>query len=119
MYRNYKGPYVGLLGVGSASYGLLLGLSGFRYTVSQGLLELAPQLPETKGRLFFSVDSGWGSIHYEKRGGTVDLRIEVDEGELSVHRIRFGGPLVKGILRAELEGGKTAGSGKSLKVRLG
>lgn len=101
-----------------ASYGLLLGLSGFRYTASQSLLELAPQLKTNKGRLLFSVDSGWGTIYYEKRGGKIALRIEVEEGELPVREVRFGGILTKGVLTALTKGRKRACPGRSLKVEL-
>ena len=79
-----------------ASYGLLLGLSGFRYTASQSLLELAPQLKENKGQLLFSVDSGWGTIYYQKSGGKIVVRIEVEEGPLDVHEVRFGGASLRG-----------------------
>lgn len=101
-----------------ASYGLLLGLSGFRYSASRSLLELAPQLKGAKGRLFFSVDSGWGSIYYAKRGAAVTVRIEVEEGALAVDEVRFGGPLVNGTLRAVPAGTLRAVPGRSAKLTL-
>ena len=102
-----------------ASYGVLLALSGFRYSASAKRLEIAPKLKETKGRFLFSVDSGWGSIHYEKKGQRVRVRIEVEEGELEVLEIRIMGPLVGQARREKLTEMKTARPGQALEVNLG
>lgn len=102
-----------------ASYGLLLGLTGFRYTAARGLLELAPQLKGNKGRCLLAIDSGWGQIDYEKRGNKVTLNIRVEEGELDVRAIRFGGPLVKGTLSARPERGLIVKAGRTAKIVLG
>lgn len=77
-----------------ASYGLLLALGGFRYHAAAKCLELTPRLAHKKGRLFFAVESGWGSIAYAKQGRKLTIRIEVDEGELSVNELVFSGALV-------------------------
>jgi uncharacterized protein (DUF608 family) len=77
-----------------SSYGLLLALGGFRYHAPARRLELAPRLAHKKGRLFFAVESAWGSIHYSKQRQKLSVRIEVEEGELSVEEIAFSGPLV-------------------------
>ena len=101
-----------------ASYGVLLALSGFRYSAPVGRLELAPQLKGGKGRFFFAVDSGWGTIHYEKKGREVRVRIEVEEGCLKVGEVRFGGINTRRGRRVILEGGKVAQPGKTVVVRL-
>jgi uncharacterized protein (DUF608 family) len=77
-----------------ASYGLLLALSGFRYHAAAKRLEIAPQLKVNKGRFLFSVDSGWGTIHYEKKGGNLKLRIQMEEGCLELAEVQVSGPLV-------------------------
>ena len=57
-------------------YGLLLALGGFRYHAAAKRLELTPRLAHKKGRLFFAVESGWGSIAYAKQGRKLTVRIE-------------------------------------------
>ena len=67
-----------------ASYGVLLALTGFRYSAPARRLDLGPRLGPRKGCFFFAVDSGWGRIHYRKTGGGVQVRIQVEEGLLEV-----------------------------------
>jgi hypothetical protein len=57
-------------------------------------------------------------MYYEKRGDKIALRIEVEEGELEVREVRFGGVLAKGVLTAFTKGRKRAQPGRSLKVEL-
>lgn len=77
-----------------ASYAVLLALTGFRYSAVERHLEVAPRLSSEKGRFLFSVDSCWGSIHYEKRVEGVEIRIAPVEGELQIARISVDGTLV-------------------------
>ena len=97
-----------------SSYGLLLALGGFRYHAPARRLELAPRLAHKKGRLFFAVESGWGSIHYSKQRQTLSVRIEVEEGELSVDEIAFSGALVG--RKKRQKPGQTARPGRPLKI---
>ena len=75
-----------------SSYGLALG--GFRYHAPARRLELAPRLAHKKGRLFFAVESAWGSSHYSKQRQKLSVCIEVEVGELSADEIACSGPLV-------------------------
>jgi len=102
-----------------ASFAVLLALSGFRYSAPARRLEVAPKLKDDKGRFLFSVDSGWGSVHYEKKGTQVRVRIEVEEGKLEVQEIRVSGSLVGRARRKRLAAVKTALPGKALVVDLG
>ena len=97
-----------------ASYAVLLALTGFRYRAPDRRLEIAPKLEGDKGSFLFSVDSGWGSIHYEKKAGGVRVRIAVEEGQLEVAEVRFGGSLVDAELREVLSTPKTALPGRAL-----
>lgn len=100
-----------------ASYGLLLALGGFRYHAAASRLELAPRLPHKNGRLFFSVESGWGSIDYSRRGRKLTVRIRVEEGELSVEEVVFSGALA-GRRRRKRSGG-TACPHRPLTIEIG
>ncbi|MEW6752991.1 MAG: GH116 family glycosyl hydrolase [Candidatus Latescibacterota bacterium] len=77
-----------------SSYAVLLALSGFRYTAAHGRLDLAPQQGRPAGRFLFSVESGWGSVEYEKRPDSVVVRVRVEEGSLLLRQVVFGGLLV-------------------------
>ena len=99
-----------------ASYGLLLALGGFRYHAPQKRLELAPRLADKKGRLFFAVESGWGSIYYEQHGASLAVRIDVEEGELAVDEVIFSGVLAG--RKKRQKPGQIARPGRALRVEM-
>ncbi len=66
-----------------AAYGLLLGLSGFRYDKGAGIIGFAPRVEQDNFRCFWALDGAWGT--YAQKGRTA--RLEVLEGELTVSRI--------------------------------
>ena len=97
-----------------ASYGVLLALTGFRYSAPARRLDLGPRLGPRKGCFFFAVDSGWGRIHYRKKGGGVQVRIQVEEGLFEVGEVRFGRDLPGKMLRQKLPEVEVARPGKDL-----
>ncbi len=101
-----------------ASYGVLLALTGFRYRAPDHCLELAPQLKKSKGRFLFSVDSGWGQVHYEQKGARLTVRVTVEEGYLDVGAVQVSGPLVGKKRRTDLATVKRARPGRSLRLEL-
>ena len=101
-----------------ASYAVLLALTGFRYSAPNGRLEIAPKLEGDKGRFLFAVDSGWGSVHYEKKGGKLRVRVEVEEGRLEVREVVVSGPLVGRKRRIKLDGAQVGKPDRALVVDL-
>jgi uncharacterized protein (DUF608 family) len=101
-----------------ASYAVLLALTGFRYSATEQRLDLAPQLPEPKGRFMFSVDSGWGTIHYQRQAAGVKVRVVVEEGDLRLASVCLSGPLADKPLQQILPVPGCAVPGKPLSVML-
>ena len=66
-----------------ASYALLAGWSGFRYSAVEETLWLAPQTKTRPFRVFFSTATGYGTITLERSR----LTISVLEGKLSLKKI--------------------------------
>ena len=99
-----------------SSYALLLALSGFRYSAAARRLELAPRMAGSKGRFLFSVDSGWGSIHYQKQGRKIQIRIEVEEGQLEVQEVCLGGSVARRPVRQRLGEVRMARPGRDVVV---
>jgi len=101
-----------------ASYGVLLALSGFRYRAPEKQLELAPRTGEKKGRFFFSTEGAWGTVAYERRGGTTHLRVEVAEGQLTVERVRLAGDAAQRTVRRRLDEPAVARPGHVLNLTI-
>ncbi|MDX1934380.1 MAG: GH116 family glycosyl hydrolase [Capsulimonadales bacterium] len=69
-----------------ASYGLLGALSGFRYSAVTGALTIAPVVSTADFRMFFSTDSGYGTLHLTE----TSLEVRLIEGSLRVDTVRIG-----------------------------
>jgi uncharacterized protein (DUF608 family) len=66
-----------------ASYGLLLALSGFRYSAPEKTLYLEPRLDDSRLEMFFSTASGWGTIVIKDR----EVTVRMEEGQLEVDQL--------------------------------
>jgi len=64
------------------------------------------------------VDSGWGSVHYEKKGEKLRVRVEVEEGKLEVQEVVVSGSLVGRKRRIKLDGARVGKPGRALIVDL-
>jgi len=62
-----------------ASYGLLLGLSGFSFSSPEKRFSFTPEIYREKFKVFFSTASGWGALQPENHfsEGRCDVRIEI------------------------------------------
>jgi uncharacterized protein (DUF608 family) len=66
-----------------ASYGLLIALSGFRYSAPEKTLYLDPRLPGETFEVFFSTASGWGTVSVKDH----EVALRLEEGRLDVDRL--------------------------------
>jgi hypothetical protein len=66
-----------------ASYGLLIALSGFRYSAPEKTLYLEPKLAVNPFTVFFSTASGWGTVEIKDHKVTILL----EEGHLEMDRL--------------------------------
>lgn len=66
-----------------ASYGVLLALSGFRYSAPEKTLYFAPRLTERPFECFFSTATAWGTLVLRKDSLTIDIA----EGTLDVQQL--------------------------------
>ena len=89
-----------------ASYGLLIALSGFRYSAPEKTLYLAPRLKADPFQVFFSTSSGWGTLRLHGR----ELAIEMVEGWLEVDRlvVEWGGKAHQAEPHVKITAGKMA-----------
>jgi hypothetical protein len=69
-----------------ASYGLLIALSGFRYSAPEKTLYLQPRLNVDPFAIFFSTATAWGTLALRGR----ELTLQVIEGALEVDRLVVG-----------------------------
>jgi hypothetical protein len=65
-----------------ASWGCLLGLTGFAYDGPAGRLAFAPRWRPDNFKAFFSGAEGWGSLAQTRNGNTQENRIEMRYGKL-------------------------------------
>jgi hypothetical protein len=66
-----------------ASYGLLIALSGFRYSAPAKTLYLEPRIAIDPFKVFFSTATGWGTIVIKSH----EVSIHLEEGHLDVERL--------------------------------
>lgn len=66
-----------------ASYGLLIALSGFRYSAPEKTLYLKPQLDADPFEVFFSTATGWGTIRIRGR----EVMVRMEEGYLDIQKL--------------------------------
>jgi len=76
-----------------ASYGLLLALSGFRYSAPEQSVGFAPRLNAQDFRCFFGVDAAWGLYTQKVGEAKTELTLRVDYGDLPLARVVT--PLIK------------------------
>jgi uncharacterized protein (DUF608 family) len=74
-----------------SNYGLLLALSGFRYSAPERTLHFAPVIYAGDFRAFFSVEGAWGMIHQRLEEGAIIVRVKTLHGELPVESAVIGG----------------------------
>ncbi len=85
-----------------ASYAVLPGLTGFRYSAVDKQLSLKPQLKDDKIVSFFSTEKGWGSLTITKNKKSVSVKITVEEGQLALKSLRLIGMGVSGKSKDDL-----------------
>lgn len=73
-----------------ANYSYLLALSGFRYSAPTRTLYFDPVMWQEDFRVFFSVDSGWGTISQRVTEAGIEFTIEIVEGDISFDRLICG-----------------------------
>jgi uncharacterized protein (DUF608 family) len=66
-----------------ASYGLLIALSGFRYSAPAKTLYLEPRMAVDPFKVFFSTATGWGTITIKGK----EVSIHLEEGRLQVDKL--------------------------------
>ena len=87
-----------------ASYSLLLALSGVRYDAGRRRLEVSPRAGgAAEGRFFFATDGAWGTVHYQRRRSSTQIRVEVAEGELEIAEVVVAGDASRRRRRQRLE----------------
>ncbi|MHC4672348.1 MAG: GH116 family glycosyl hydrolase, partial [Planctomycetota bacterium] len=72
-----------------ASWGCLIGVSGFIYDGPAGKIGFAPRLNPQNFKAFFSAAEGWGSIVQQRTENKQTNRIEVKWGKLRVKTMLF------------------------------
>lgn len=73
-----------------SSWGLLLALSGFSYSVPEGRLGFAPALNQEDFRTFWSLGSTWGT--YEQhlgKGKVFSCELKLEEGNFDLHELNL------------------------------
>jgi len=68
------------------AYAGILAISRFRYSAVDKSLQLAPVVNQENFRTFFSVESGWGSVHLARTADKQELTITVAKGTLAIQR---------------------------------
>ena len=75
-----------------ASWGCLLGASGFIYDGPAGRIGLAPRMTPDNFKCFFSAAQGWGSLVQQRQGNVQTDAIEVKWGKLRVKTVVLEAP---------------------------
>ncbi len=75
-----------------SSWGLILALSGFQCCAADGMLQFAPRFRPDDFRVFWSLDSGWGTYSQRIADGAADVGLAVTQGRLEVRTLRLGLP---------------------------
>ena len=85
-----------------ASWGMLLGLSGFEYDGPAGRLGFAPRLTPENFRCAFTGAEGWGAIAQTRRGSEQVNSVAVRWGKLRLQSLRFELPKGKKVSFVEV-----------------
>jgi hypothetical protein len=111
-----------------SSWGLLLALSGFNYSVPEGRLGFAPALRPEEFRTFWSLGSIWGLYEQNLTPGNIfSCALQVENGRLELREFTFELPsLLAGKKTRSVEclanGGKIKSSfeqaGSRIKIKL-
>jgi uncharacterized protein (DUF608 family) len=74
-----------------ASYSLLLALSGFAYSAPAQSLGFAPRVNRRNFRVFFSVESGWGTFAQRLEKRRAQYCVTIRQGSLPLKTLRVRG----------------------------
>ena len=87
-----------------ASYGLLIALSGFRYSAPSRTLTIEPQLESLPFTCFFSTATGWGTLTL----GTQEVVVALQAGELFIETliVKFGDRTIENCPKISIQAGK-------------
>jgi non-lysosomal glucosylceramidase len=85
-----------------SNYGLLLALSGFRYSAVERRVHLDPRVSREDFRCFFSVDAGWGLVAQQIDSGRQKVVVEVIKGRLPVSSLALPRPERAGRVAARI-----------------
>ncbi len=75
-----------------ASWGCLLGVSGFTYDGPAGHIGFNPKLESDDFKCFFSAAEGWGAYSQTIKGKALDAKLDLKWGDLKLSTISLGLP---------------------------
>ena len=70
-----------------ASYGVLLGVSGFDYHGPKGHITFAPKMTPEKFKTPFTAAKGWGTFEQEKKDGEMQANLSIKYGNVNLQKI--------------------------------
>ncbi len=70
-----------------ASYGLLLALSGFKYSAPEKRLGFAPKIYQKNFRSFFCTATGWGSYSQKIEEARTEFSLKLEYGSLPLEKL--------------------------------
>jgi non-lysosomal glucosylceramidase len=73
-----------------ASWSVLTALSGFSFDLTRGALGFAPRLDGPEFRVFWSMDSGWGSYYQRVEEGKAQAQLRLEYGSLALQELSLG-----------------------------
>ena len=73
-----------------ASWGAVLGLSGYRYSAVTQELSFAPRINPKEFRTFWSTGKAWGSFRQNQTGNLHEAELSVKHGEITLKTLNLG-----------------------------
>ena len=73
-----------------AAWALLTALSGYEFDATRARIGFTPRFRETDMRVFWSLDSGWGSYAQRMDGDGAECELSVAYGELLLRELHLG-----------------------------
>ncbi|MHC4921666.1 MAG: GH116 family glycosyl hydrolase, partial [Planctomycetota bacterium] len=90
-----------------ASWGCLLGISGFEYDGPAGRLGFRPRMTSNQFRAFFTAAQGWGSLSQTRVGRSQSNRIHLRWGRLRLRELHLQTDAALGRARVRVAHGET------------
>jgi hypothetical protein len=73
-----------------ASWGAVLGLSGYQYSAVQQSLGFAPKIKPQEFQAFWSTGKAWGSFRQKQKGKLHEAELFVKDGEITLKKLSLG-----------------------------